>query len=82
LRRRHIDHRGEHRQRGAEPSRGLQACIHFQSSSLSRGTSNKRVNHDEVREGYSGASIAHLELVLLQAASITAIKQDLELVLV
>jgi hypothetical protein len=33
-----------------------------------RGTGNKCVNRDEVREGYSGASITHLELVLLQAA--------------
>jgi hypothetical protein len=32
-----------------------------------RGTSNKRDHSDEVREGYNGASITRLELVLLQA---------------
>jgi hypothetical protein len=31
------------------------------------GTSNKRNHRDEVREGYNGASITRLELVLLQA---------------
>jgi hypothetical protein len=33
----------------------------------SRGTTNKRDHSDEVREGYSGASTTHLELVFLQA---------------
>jgi hypothetical protein len=31
-----------------------------------RGTSNKRDQCDEVREGYSGASITLLELVFIQ----------------
>ena len=40
----------------------------------SRGTTNKRDHCDEVREGYSGASITCLELVLLQAIRAAVIK--------
>jgi hypothetical protein len=47
VRRCRIDHHGQHRQRGAQPSRSLQTSTHFTVPIASCGTSNKRHQRDE-----------------------------------
>jgi hypothetical protein len=43
------------------------------------GTSNKCDNCDEVREGYSGVAITHLELVFIETARARVIKQGIRI---